>query len=111
MFRIRYFRLPARPENSPISDYYVQRTFPRFQDCVCEDETITEEFFFKIKRLIESKSNYRKWEFVAIEKKNSKKSQLDTVRIISGKKRMLNIYPDLNVFVDFWLVKSERAHK
>ena len=24
---------------------------------------------------------------------------------------MLNIYPDLNVFVDFWLVKSERAHK
>lgn len=31
MFRIRYFRLSARPENSPT-------TFPRFQDYEDEDE-------------------------------------------------------------------------
>lgn len=53
MFRIRYFRLSARPENSPT-------TFPRFQDYEDEDENFLANSVSKRKEEEEKKSSSRR---------------------------------------------------
>lgn len=68
MFRIRYFRLSARPENSPT-------TFPRFQDYEDEDENFLaipfrrgrkkkKKIFFEEKIKFESKSRIWIWKMI-----------------------------------------------